>query len=482
MLPNMIKVSSKLKLNDIWPVSTSRLTRALVASLPEEEFYELCRRVYQRERRNGNNARRAREIVRRLNRYRHGPTIASRYPGLHPAMILTKYLQHDILDSFIEDRSNKWVHPTKRQPGLEFTLKDLSFVDAPEETLRQLQRIAEYECSRRDGILNFGDVQIQDIGPYVVLGLMFKGATFPFAQGGLIHMPVQKVIEAVRLREFMRMAPFEGLSDRTDVWAFKLREHAAGRSSAEPAKSVAFSIVADELVNTVNEWIGALPTPMTLTNDAMQHFNKIVTELLDNAERHGKPGRERGGWNVAGFMARRGAPPGDQDDAYDCHIAFVNTGVTIAENIQHITDENLQADLASFVSTHCRASGQSSKTLATLYAMQDGVSSLPDGRGGFGMMDMVEMANRLGTTSDPDRKPAVAIISGNSCIRFADKYCGCFNRNGGRTQLFNDDKGVASPPDSHYVFDMRHGFPRTIVAMRFSLDCQAQMKRQTPDD
>ena len=70
------------------------------------------------------------------------------------------------------------------------------------------------------------------------------------------------------------MAPFEGLSDRTDVWAFKLREHTAGRSSAEPAKSVAFSIVADELVNTVNEWIGALPTPMTLTNDAMQHFNK----------------------------------------------------------------------------------------------------------------------------------------------------------------------------------------------------------------
>ncbi len=374
------------------------------------------------------------------------------------------------------------MHPVKRQPGFEFTLNELSFVDAPEETLQQLQRIAVYEYSGRDGILNFGDIQIRDIGPYVVLGLMFRGTTFPFARGGRMRMPVQKVIEAVRLRESMQMAPFEQLSDRTDVWAFRLRERPAGRSSADPAKSVAFSIVADQLVNTVNEWIGALPTPMTLTDQAMQHFNKIVTELLDNAERHGKPGSEKGGWHVAGFMARREAPYGDKDDAYDCHIAFVNTGITIADNIRCLTDRKLGADLDRFVDTHRRAPGQSPETLATLYAMQDGVSSLPDGKGGLGMMDMVEMANGLGTTGHLDRKPAVAIISGNSCVRFAGKYCGCSKRNGGRIQFFNDHNEVAFPPDPHYVFDMRYRFPGTIVAMRLSLDCQAQMRWQTSDD
>ena len=212
-----------------------------------------------------------------------------------------------------------------------------------------------------------------------------------------------------------------------------------------------------------------------LTSKAKQHLNKIVTEILDNAERHGQRGEAVGDWHVAGFTARREIP--NHDDAHDCHIAFVNTGITIAENIQRISEERLRTDLSRYVDMHGKQSRQSPETLATLYAMQDGVSSLPEGKGGLGMMDMVDMANRLGTTNDSGRQPAVTIISGHSCIRFADRFRGYSKRdNSGRVQLFNDSCDVEFPPDRHYVFDMTYAFPGTVVAMRFSLDCQAQMQ------
>lgn len=466
-----------MKLNDIWPCSVSRLTGDTIRRLSEEDFYELCCRVHVRARIRNGNDRQADKLVRRLIRRRRGPTMASRFPGLPPAMILAKYAENDILNEFVTNREKKWVHPTKRLDLFDYTLTDLSFVDTPEDTLRQLYDVAKIECTSRDGILNFGDAQIRDIGPYIVLGLMRKGMV-PFVRGGTMEVPVQKVIEAVRLREFMKMQPFPGLSERDDVWAFKLRERNAGPSSTEPAKSYAFSLVADELVDTINEWIGALPIPLTLMPNAKQHLNKIVTEILDNAERHGQSGEIVGDWHVAGFMARRETQ--SQDDAYDCHIAFVNTGITIADNIQRISDGRLRYDLSRYVEMHRTGSGQSSATLATLYAMQDGVSSLPAGRGGLGMMEMVEMANRLGKTNHLDRQPEVTVISGNSCIRFADEFRDCHKReDGGRVQFFNKEFDVEFPPDRHNVFDMRHAYPGTIVAMRFSLDCQAQM--QTAD-
>ncbi len=165
------------------------------------------------------------------------------------------------------------------------------------------------------------------------------------------------------------------------------------------------------------------------------------------------------------------------DDAYDCHIAFVNTGITIADNIQQISDRILRSELTNYVNRHSGGSGQSLETLATLYAMQDGVSSQPAGLGGLGMMEMVEMANKLGKTNDPSRQPAVTIISGRSCIRLADRFCSYRKQDHGRRiQYFNEGCHVDIPPDWDYVFDMIHAFPGTIVAMRFSLDCHAQMR------
>lgn len=390
-----------------------------------------------------------------------------------------RYKKDLILNTLYPARPRSWMTSAKRKKAVSFRLQGFSFVDAPNETMRTLRDIAAAECEARTGRLDFGDNQILDIGPYVVLGLMSKGMA-PFLLGGTISVPVQKVIEAVGLREFMRMNEFQDLKDKKDVWAFRLRQRNPGTPTATPAKAIKFSMVADELVDTVNEWLGALPSPMKLLDHAKPHLSTIVTEILDNAERHSRPGEEIGEWYVAGFMARSKANDADKRNRdypwHDCHVAMANLGTTIAESIlQSSVSKEISKDLNSYIARHRSKSGPSRDVLATLYAMQDGVSSLP-GRGGMGMMELIQLTNVLGGTDDENHQPAITIISGKSCIRFSGPYRGV-HREGTdgrrRVQPFNARKSFESPPDEKYVFDLEDVFPGTIVALRFSLDHEA---------
>ena len=56
-------MKATMNLNDIWPCSVSRLTRATIRSLSEEDFHELCRRIYRRARKHSANDRHPDELV-----------------------------------------------------------------------------------------------------------------------------------------------------------------------------------------------------------------------------------------------------------------------------------------------------------------------------------------------------------------------------------------------------------------------------------
>ena len=213
----------RTSLNDIWPRSFRKLTQEVVQLLSDEEFYSLCRRVYQRACQHQSNDRHARKLVRRLIRRRKGLTISSESLDLHPAMLLAKYKDNSVLDSLYPDRRKKWTNPVRRKGTVNFDLEIFSFVDAPNATMRQLQAIALAECTARFGRLDFIDSRILDIGPYLVWGLMCEGMA-PFLLGGKMDVSVQKVVEAVGIRKFMSMKAFKGLRSYKDVWAFPLRQ------------------------------------------------------------------------------------------------------------------------------------------------------------------------------------------------------------------------------------------------------------------
>ena len=474
-----------ISLDDVWPLPFRRLSREVVQRLSNEDFYSLCKLIYRRTRRYQSNDRKAHELVRRLILRRKGMKVFPELRVHNPDMFFAKYKENIILKSLYSDREKRWINPVNRKMIVHFDLKNFSFIDSPNNTMNRLRDIAVAECEARVGRLDFGDSLILDIGPYVVWGLMSNGMA-PFLSGGKMGIPVQKVIEAVGLRKFMRMDEFKGLNSYRDIWAFPLRQRNPGIPTATPAKAIGFSKVADQLVDTVDEWLGALPVSMSLAMNARPQLNRIVTEILENAERHGRPGSEIGDWYVAGFMARREADDGngENNELYVCHIAIVNLGITIAESISKSPDERMRTDLNRYTGRHRSRAGQSPDVLATLYAMQDGVSSLPEGRGGMGMMEMVALANELGGTEDVKRQPAITIISGRSCIRFSGPYKGYRPSppSQKRIQPFNTEGSLDSAPDMSYVFDLDFGFPGTIVTLRFSLDYKALMEKVSPND
>lgn len=470
-----------LSLEDLWPLPFRKLTSEKIRRLSDKDFFMLCQRVRNRYMKYHVNSRKADRLVRCLVRRRKGLSDMKKRLELtkmrlnDPNLFYFRYRSDRILNTLCPNRKRKWISPPNRTEKKTFILKEFSFLDNPEQTLALLQEIASAECNVRIGRLNFDDAQILDIGPYIVWGIMSKNMA-PFITGGHIGVPVQKVIESVNLRKFMRMAKFRGLANYKDVWAFPLQERDTASLTATPARAISFSIVADELVETINQWLGALPTAFELKEDAKPRISNIVTEILENAERHSPSGEEDGQWYVAGFMARRQISANDQyRDWHDCHIAFVNLGRTIADTILESVQDKIREDLDRYLELHYSAKRQSTETLSTLYAMQDGVSSLPEGAGGKGMMDMVELTNQLGRTDDPAHQPAITIISGSSCIRFDGPYRSCYllGDSPNRVQAFNSAGELDSPPDMNYVFDMGHAFPGTIVAIRFSLDHEA---------
>lgn len=459
---------------EFWPLPFRKLTSGLLRSLSDEDFFILCKLVYKKNKKYRANDRKSRSLIRVLMRRRKGlKTIhdVKQYPNL----FFFKYKENAILDSFYPDRKRKWISPVRRTDEKHFTLDQFSFVDQPNKTLLLLQDIAISECTTLAARLDFSDAKILDIGPYIVWGLMSKGMS-PYLIGGNMAIPVQKVIDAVNLRKFMQMTEFKGLADNKDVWAFPLKERNPGTPTATPDRAIGFSKVADQLVDAINEWLGALPKKLCLTRESKPHINNIVTEMLDNAERHAGTGS--GQWYVAGFMARCDSTDADNrsHEWYDCHIAFVNLGNTISEAIYRSASTQIRTDLQSYLNKHHSRGSPSRDTLAALYAMQDGISSLPEGAGGKGMMDMVELTNQLGHTEDVDHQPRISIISGKSCVQFAGPYKGCFFQNEEsrvRVQTFNTERQFDFPPDRRYVFDLDVKFPGTIVALRFSLDHEA---------
>ena len=114
----------------------------------------------------------------------------------------------------------------------------------------------------------------------------------------------------------------------------------------------------------------------------------------------------------------------------------------------------------------------------TLAALQDGVTCVPeadrDGRGGFGLMQMLDLTNRLGATDDKDQRPEITIISGPSCIQLKNPYFQCTSagRESARVQWCNSDNSAKMVPDESHVYDLKNGLPGTSISIRFTLDPQ----------
>jgi hypothetical protein len=466
---------------NIWPTGISQVTEEQILGLSNHDFAKLSDAMRKRLRLEGHTRRAAIESVRRLKRARSKRTRAHARL-IEQELLSFEFRESPLLNSFQPDRSKKWVEPSKRKLTKTISAADFSLVDNPRETINTLSEIVKFEGLSKSARLNFTDTRVLDVAPYLLLG-MLSDRMAPYILGGKISASTQKVLDAVGLRDFLGIQPFKNKVTKFDVWPFPVkRRHTTTEHSQIAGESISFQKLADNLVETVNQWLATLPAPRTLSGEAMGQIANIATETLNNSERHSRADGA-GDWIMAGFMALRPVEKEyadkskyDHENWYDCHLAFVNRGRPISEAVLTTPRTKTLAEIKEYQATHSKRFGErgcSDETLATVFAMQDDISSKPNNAGGKGMMTVIEVTNELSLNTFPHKKPKITILSGKSCVMFSDEYCS-FSRSSkersGRTQLFNSSQSIEIGPSSEHVFDLDVDFPGTVIAVRFTLD------------
>jgi hypothetical protein len=392
---------------------------------------------------------------------------------LPKSVLLVRFRPSPILDALIPDRQAQWVPVMKRDRNAEspeVELKNFSFIEYPGETLKAIKNLGEISGRAIDAQLNFMDDYCIDISPYLVLAEVWPAMANVF-RGGQINVPIQKVIEAVRLQTPLSMR-FKEARGATDIWAFPLHR----RRPSKISKSIDRNLepqtrekVADRFCEAVDGWLG-ITANLELTGDGKARFASLIGELLDNAERHSELTKD-GSWSIVAFMARRKEAGAS---VFRCYMAFLSEGTSIAESLSTAAPI-IRDEIDRYCDCHKR-NGQSRNTLATLMALQDTITrdaaATAGFRGGIGFQDVLEFVNTFGATEATDRAPRLTIVSGRSCIQLRPPYMSGQRSSPTEPRVLwcNPENDPARPPDPDFVFDLEDHFAGTIVGLTFVLD------------
>lgn len=457
---------------DLWPESTANLRTTELQELDEAEFEKLINLIGRREAKTSGSQKRSKKVARQIKLKRRKE---KRIPFTKKAMNY-RYLECVNLNCIRPSRTSDWKPlPKRRVHATSVDCTNFSFIDEPVATMEAFEQLIAAECMSRGIRINFNDRYISDIGPYLLLGALRKNMT-PVVLGGKISGSAKKVIEAVELKQFLQMGGF-GKVKSNEVWPLPMRTRRGGGQSS-PDANIAVQAsrverVADQTEKSVNEWLANLEPSEELTQAGSENLRTVVTEALNNAERHGRLGGD-GEWVTAGFMARRNyLVSGQQEQFHVCNIGMMNIGRPISETIKEAPEE-VRDQVSRYVQLHAGC-GLSPETLATVFALQDGISRVdqsgPSPSGGTGMMDIVEFANGVGVSHDDGLDTRVAIVSGRSYIRFSGDFgVGIQDKTGRRLQWFNHENDVTTAPSTENVLDLPSAFPGTLVTFRFVID------------
>ena len=343
-----------------------------------------------------------------------------------------------------------------------------------------LAEMARAEATVTHGRLNFVDKRCLDVGPFLVLQEMQRGM-LPVYQGGQITKSVQSVLHFVGLRKPLGMNfPHKGGTSR--LWPLPVRTRSGqNRTPTRLLAEQTSEHVAAEVIDKINEWLSVL-AKLELNPNGERAILKFIGEALDNAERHSKPNSLEGAWSVAGFMSE--IVSGGATN-YRCHLALLSKGQTIYESISTGAEETLR-EIGHYTRRHTgwlRRSSLTEENLATVYALQDGVSrveaAIRQGRGGTGFMDMFEFFASLGGTNNPDWMPSMSIVSGRTCVRLKPPYLFGQRRSQPpgedgllppREIWFNQANSPSAPPDTGHVLALPAKLQGTLVTIAWTLD------------
>lgn len=482
----------------------SKLTAFHVRQMSDEEYLMLRENVRKRSLARGHTQaaqKQADQLLRKLSIARKGRK--------KPEWKLQYYYNKKdsvLLDAFYSGRTDKklWRPYKKRKiEAAQINLDVFSLIDEPEATFNKFSEIAKAEANARSMRLNFTDSMCYDMSPYLLLALMQKDFPDRFVLNGLITEEVKQVLESVGLSDYMQIQtqgrPKEIAMNNEgqlewrevtspkncldDVMPFNLRS-GGGIEARNLAKSEQRDEKeAENFLNTLKDWIKRHNPNQTISEEIEGKIKDVMTELFDNALRHGEPVNETGVWHTVGVLQKRKDRMGR--NIVVCNIAILNTGKTISETLDMAPQEVLD-DINVYVELHKDAYER--ETLKTVCAIQDRVSRIHyndeenAALNGIGLMtSIMTVFNPLFVSNLPQYEPSFTLISGRSWVSATLPYIKSSGEHGKRQLAFNDQNDMTKPPSSECVKTLSQAFPGTIISLRFVIGAD-KLEQDAKDD
>lgn len=208
----------------------------------------------------------------------------------------------------------------------------------------------------------------------------------------------------------------------------------------------------------------------TLNEKGVNYFNKLVDEIIGNANEHSG---ENGEWYVSGHFTQAGNCEYGRGN-----LVFVSIGNTIYENLKYNTkSKNTMNKLESHLKSHRSLFdfNWNEESSLTVLGLQYKISSATDDKHpdrGTGTIEFINSFTNLGRKVDGD-VPKMAIISGNTHILFDGTYTLKERKVKNKiikTIAFNKENNIKKKPDPNYVKILKNSFPGVIISVNFYVD------------
>jgi hypothetical protein len=205
-----------------------------------------------------------------------------------------------------------------------------------------------------------------------------------------------------------------------------------------------------------------------LSDEGIERLATYAGEILANAEEHSG----RGEWLLAGYLD-------DSTDMHMCEIAVLSFGRSFSETFLALPDDSFPVSQVRPYLTAHRSKGLFSpkwtvEDLLTVVALQGGISckneSLLSTRG-KGTIDLIHFFEQVhDECAEGSKTPCeMAILSGNTHIRFDGTYRLRQDSTKRDIIAFNAAGSLDDPPDSKYVMHLKYRLPGTAISIRFAL-------------
>jgi hypothetical protein len=258
-----------------------------------------------------------------------------------------------------------------------------------------------------------------------------------------------------------------------DIIPFRLRFHDEDMERAERVGSTD-EIETTELIEYVNKCLSSIGK--TLTPTAQDELGIVIGEAVINATEHSTLKSRY----LIGFFEEYHESKGHYGYL---NLVIMNYGKTIYEKFKYPSaSEKINTDiikqmqeLSNHFVTHSLFSSAefTEEQLWTLYALQQGVSIIPDAKRGSGTIKFIDSFLKLKDENDATNVSRMYLLSGNVLIEFDGKYKLKETRdsNGYVSRMaFNTSGSLREKPDSKYVRVNPVYFPGTAIYARIRMN------------